>query len=214
MVPARRVVSTYETEKTMKTMTLGLALGVAQLLGCGDSKTPNQPPAAAQETAARQALATLPPLSKLFTGEAQFTPMGAQMDPISVASCAVKSVTGRATTYTFNCTENGETLTGTATQDGDHYVIDIHVRGTINVDESANLTYSESADGRSIEGKFKSDVTGPGIEAHEDLTLTGVREDAKGCATAGALSGEMSVRTQSEPVQTVTLNVQFSATCS
>jgi hypothetical protein len=84
---------------------------------------------------------------------------------------------------TFNCTEDGVTVTGTLSRDGDHVTMDLHATGRISLDFTGDFTANASE----INGTLEMRASAEQVSVRADATYDHIKLDAARCPVAGRL---------------------------
>jgi hypothetical protein len=120
----------------------------------------------------------------------------------------VDCVVRTADRVTFNCTEDGITVSGSIAKSGDHVTLDLHATGRISMDFTGDFTLSETE----VNGTLSLRATADQATIRADASYDHVRLDAARCPVAGRLrfDAEVSVPGRS---QSRDLEIGFGPAC-
>ena len=120
----------------------------------------------------------------------------------------VDCVVRTADRVTFNCTDDGITVTGSIAKSGDHVSLDLHASGRISMDFTGDLTLSDTE----LNGTLMLRIAADQASIRADATYDHIRLDAARCPVGGRLrtGAEVSIpgKTQSRD-----LEIGFGPTC-
>ena len=113
----------------------------------------------------------------------------------------VDCVVRTADRVTFNCTDDGTTVTGSVSRSGDHVTLDLHASGRISMDFTGDLTLSDTE----INGTLSLRASLEGASVRADASYDHIQLDAARCPVAGRLrfDAEVSIpgKTQSRDLE-------------
>ncbi len=203
-------------------MNKGIGFVVGMLVagvGCGpesyhtasvsESQSAQQVISAAQSIKSSVSQGNIPSLSAMAGLGAS-----ASMDSIEQPSdsCVTRQTNGAKTTLTLNCTSGADSEKGSITVNGDSIDLDLHVTGSVTLDETGHLTVSSNAiDGNLSIAVQSADASGQKLSASVMLTFSQITLDGSGCPTGGELASSATVsdgRSESSSFQ-----VKFGPAC-
>ena len=120
----------------------------------------------------------------------------------------VDCVVRTADRVSFNCTEDGITVTGSVAKTSDHVTLDLHATGRITMDFTGDLTLSDTE----LNGTLSLRISSDQASIRADASYDHIRLDAARCPVAGRLRFDAEVSIPGK-TQSRDLEIGFGPTC-